>query len=249
MMIKGLWAGGALAAALMAAPMAAHAAPGMGSKVYGATINPGVTEVEARYGRLEGGADHGEDGLVLEVAHGFSSKFYAAALMEFEREPAGKRKLEAVSLEAITPIAHSDALKLDVALYGEYEMVRGGADALETKLLLQHRAGSFDGRLNLKAARTFVHGAPLEFGYAASADWAAFGEFRLGAAAFGDLGTSHDFLPHAEHFAGPVVKTEIEHLPANSDLEIEAGYLKAFGAARNDANGQWRLLLEWEAHF
>ena len=230
-------------------PAMATAAPGVGEKVYGATIEPGLTEVEARYGRLDGGPDNGEDGLVLELAHGFSKAFYAAALVELEKEPGHGREVEAVSFEAITPIGRIDALKLDVAFYGEYEIVRHGADALETKLLLEHQAGAFDSRLNLKAAKTLQSGQPLEFGYAASADWAAFGEFRLGLAAFGDLGTTKHVLPHAEHFAGPIVKTELDHLPGKSELEIEAGYLRAFGAARNDADGQWRLLLEWEKHF
>lgn len=225
------------------------AAPGVGEKVYGATIDPGLTEIEARYGRLQGGPDAGEDGLVLELAHGFSKKFYAAALVELEKEPGHGREVEAVSIEAITPLGRIDALQLDVAFYGEYEIVRHGADALETKLLLQHGAGSFDSRLNLKAAKTLQSGQAVNFGYAASADWAAFGEFRLGLAAFGDLGTARHFLPHAEHFAGPIVKTELEHLPGKSELEIEAGYLRAFGTARNDADGQWRLLLEWEKRF
>jgi hypothetical protein len=234
-------------AAINSAP--ASAAPGVGSKVYGATLEAGLTEIEARYGRLQGGPDHGEDGLVLELAHAFSDKFYAAALIEFEREPGGPRKVEAYSFEAITPIGRVEALKLDIALYGEYEIVRRQANKAETKLLLQHRDGGFDGRINLVAEKELQSGAPVEFGYAASADWAAFGEFRLGLAAFGDLGTTRHFVPRAEHFAGPIVKTEIEHLPGNSELEIEAGYLRAFGAARDDAKGQWRLLLEWETRF
>lgn len=237
----------ALAIGLGAVPAAA--APGVGEKVYGATIDAGLTEFEARYGQLEGGPDDGEDGLKLELAHGFSDKFYTAAIVELEKEPGQSRGVEAVSFEAITPLGRIDALKLDVAFYGEYEIVRHGADALETKLLLQHRAGSFDGRLNLKMAKTLQSGQALELGYAASADWAAFGEFRLGLAAFGDLGTTRHFAPRAEHFAGPIVKTEIEHLPGDSELEIEAGYLRAFGAARDDTNGQWRLLLEWEKRF
>ena len=243
------WLTGTAGGLLMMTATSAMAAPGVGEKVYGATIDPGLTEVEARYGQLQGGPDGGENGLVLELAHGFSKKFYAAALVELEEEPGHGREVEAVSFEAITPLGRIDALKLDVAFYGEYEIVRHGADAFETKLLLEHRAGAFDSRLNLKAAKTLESGRPLAFGYAASADWATVGEFRLGLAAFGDLGTTGHFLPHAEHFAGPIVKTELEHLPGKSDLEIEAGYLRAFGAARNDADGQWRLLLEWEKHF
>jgi hypothetical protein len=230
-------------------PTVTLAAPGVGGKVYGATVEAGKTELEARYGRLAGGPDDGEDGLVLEVAHGFSKKLYVAALAEFEREPGSRRRLEALAIEAITPLGRIESLKLDVALYGEYETVRGGRDALESKLLLQHQHGKFDGRLNLTAAKALRSGAPLEFEYAASADWAIGGEFRAGLAAFGELGTTDKFLPRAQHFIGPIVKTEIEHLPGNSELEIEAGYLRAVGAARDDTKGQFRLLLEWEFRF
>lgn len=227
----------------------ANAAPGVGEAVYGATIEKGVTELEARYGRLSGGPDAGEDGLVLELEHGFSDRFAGAVLAEFEREPGGSRKLEALSVEGVVHFGRVDSLGLDVAGYVEFEAVRHAADKVETKLLLQHRQGPFDARLNLIVEKELEGGEPLEFGYAASVDWAAVGEFRLGVAAFGELGSTHDFLPRAEHFAGPIVKTEIEHLPGDSEIEIEAGYLFALGAARDDADGQWRLLIGWETRF
>ena len=141
------------------------------------------------------------------------------------------------------------SLGLDVALYGEYEAVRHGADEIEAKLLLQHTKGPFDTRLNLKFGKELEKGQPIELGYAVSADWAAFGEFRLGAEAFGNLGTTKDFLPRDEHFAGPMVRTEIEHLPGKGELEIEAGYLFALGKSRDETNGQLRLVLEYEFHF
>ncbi len=217
---------GALAALAFAQP--ALAAPGLGSKVYGATVKPGVTEFEARYGRLSGGSASGEDAMVFELAHGFSSRFYGALLAEFEREPGADRKLEAFAVEGIITL--------------------GRIDALETKLVLQHKRGPFDSRLNLKAAKPLGGGAPVEFGYAASADWKAIGEFRLGAAAFGDLGTSRNFTTRAAHFAGPIVKTEIEHL-GPGELGIETGYLFALGEARKETNGQLRLLLGYEFRF
>ncbi len=238
----------AILAAAFVAASPATAAPGLGEKVYGATVEGGVSEVEARYGRLTGGADSGEYGLVIEVAHGFSDHFYGALLTEIEREPGGPRKLEAFALEAIVPLGRIDSLGLDVGLYGEYEAVRGGSDAIETKLLLQHKRGPFDGRLNLVAVKPLHGGDPVGFEYAASADYEIFDEFRLGAAAFGDFGTSRNFTTRTEHFAGPVVKKEIEHL-GPGELEIEAGYLLALGRARDDADGQLRLNLEYEFRF
>ncbi|MEO7634965.1 MAG: hypothetical protein ABIS38_04890 [Sphingomicrobium sp.] len=226
-------------------PSAAIAAPGLGSKVYGATIEPGETELELRYGRLTGGDQAGEDALVFEAAHHFAN-IYAALLAEFEREPHGDRKLSAIAGEAILPLGQIAGI--DTALYGEYEAVIDGPDAIEAKLLLQKRAGQWDSRLNLIAGYALSVGGPVEFGYAASTDVEIAEEVRVGVAAFGGLGSSRNFSARGDHYAGPVVKTAIEHL-AGGELEIEAGYLFAIGRARDEADGQLRLLLEFAKHF
>ena len=238
----------AVSMALSAYITPAQAAPGLAEKVYGATVEPNVTELEGRYGRIQGGASDGEDALVLELAHGFSRKFYGAVLTEFTRDPHGGRKLDAFALEGIYSIGRVDSLGLDVALYGEYEVARGGPDKLETKLLLQHRQGSFDGRLNLVSERQLVSGQPIAFEYAASTDWEVADNFRLGGAAFGELGNSDRLSTRGEHFAGPVGKYEFEHL-GKGELGIEAGYLFALGGARKQTDGQLRLLLEYETKF
>ena len=233
------------AVAILAAATPVTAAPGLGSKVYGATVEAGVTEVETRYGRLVGDSADGEDGLVVEVAHGFSSHLYGAMLAEFEREPGGNRRLDALAIEVIVPVGRIDPIGLDVALYGEYAAVRNGADVAEAKLLLQHKKGRFDSRLNLVAAKPLHGGEPVSFEYAASADFEIVDEFRLGFEAFGDLGSSRHFTTRADHYVGPVVKTEIEHF-GPGELGIQAGYLFAIGQARSESDGQVRVGLEYE---
>ncbi|MEO6093585.1 MAG: hypothetical protein ABIT04_13650 [Novosphingobium sp.] len=218
------------------------AEPGLAGKVYGARLEPGTTELEARYGRLTGGAQDGDDALILEAAHHFSEKFYAAVLLETGRPRQASRSVDAIAVEGIVHLARIEALGLDVAAYGEYGFDRGGPNAAETKLLLQHQAGTFDGRLNLIAEKTLRSGEEVEIGYAASADWALAGKFRAGAAAFGEF-------EGRRHYVGPIVKTEIEHLPLGGELEIETGYLFAVGNARHDSQGQARLLLEYEFVF
>ena len=225
------------------------AAPGVGEKVYGATVEKGVSEVEARYGRLVGDKADGEDGTVFELSHGFSDRFYGGVLFEFEREAGEHRGLEAVGLEGIVALGHVDAIDGDVALYGEYEGVRDAPDKVETKLLLQHRKGPFDVRLNLIAEKQLKTGEPVGLGYAASADWKLIGDLRGGVEAFGELGSTRHFLPRVAHFAGPMLKAELEHLPGRGELGIEVGYLFALGAARDETDGQARLLLEYEFHF
>jgi hypothetical protein len=233
------------AASIIATPAAA--APGLGDKVYGATVEAGETEFEARYGRLVGDDADGEDALKLEVARGFSSRFYGAVIGEFEREPHEQRRLEAFAVEGIYTLGK--VAGVDAAVYGEYEVGLHGPDALETKLLLQKRAGEFDARLNLIAEKPLRSGSPIELGYAASADVEAIGELRLGLAAFGELGTTRHVTTRSEHFIGPVAKFEIEHLPGRGELEVESGYRFAVGKARDESNGQFRLLLEYALHF
>ena len=238
-----------LATALPLGSTPAFAAPGLGEKVYGATVEKGISEIELRYGRLVGDEADGEDGIVLELSHGFSDRVYGGVLMEFEREQGEGRRLEAVGLEGIVTLGHLKALDTDVALYGEYEDVREAPDKIETKLLLQHHRGPFDGRFKFIAEKDLEGGKRVEFGYAASADWELAGELRGGVTAFGELGSTDHLFPRAEHFIGPTLKAELEHLPGHGELGIEAGYLFAVGAARAETNGQPRLLLEYEFRF
>lgn len=229
------------AATLSTLSAPALATPGVAEEVYSATVEP-ETEIETRYGRLDGRAADGEDALVLEVAHGFSNRFEAALLTELAREPGGGRHVTAYGVEAKYTLGRIGGI--DTALNAEYEAARHGSDTLETKLIFEKRAGEIDARLNLVAEREMIRGAPVTFGYAASADVEVIGEFRLGAAVFGDL--SGDEGGH--HFAGPIVKTEVPRL-GPGELELETGYLFALGSARDETRGQFRLLAAYAFPF
>lgn len=235
---------------MMMVAVRAEAAPGVGDPIYGATLEKGVTEFEARYGRLTGGSDSGEDGLVLEAEHDLSSRFSAAALVETSRSPGSARRVEALAVEGVYTLGHIRPLALDTAIYAEFKHgLHGDADAIELKALLEHRAGPFDARINLIGEKPLRSGEATEFGYAASVDWMVVGdEVRLGLAAFGDLGTAHHFARRQECFMGPEAKFEVERI-GPGEIEIEAGWLKSFGAARDVTDGQARLLLSYEARF
>ncbi len=223
-------------------PVPCLAAPGLGSEVYGATVEAGKFEFESRYDRLTGGAANGADVLKLEAAYSLNNRLRIGVLTELAKEPGFSRRAEEVAIEAIYYLGKAGGL--DFAVYGEYAIGLHGPDKLEAKLLMQHKRGPLDLRLNLIAEKPLVSRAPVEFGYAASADVEAFDEFRLGVQAFGDLGTTRNFLPHAEHFIGPVAKYEIEGLGPEVGLEI--GYLFAVAKAKDDADGQVRVALELE---
>lgn len=229
-------------AAACALPSTAHAAPGLGSEVYGATVEPGEVELEWRSGILTGGPDAGENAFVLEAGYGITGHTRLAVFGEFEKEPGDPRKLEAVGFEVVQNIGRIGPI--DVALYGEYEAVNGDTDAAETKLLLEYRGRLTDVRFNLIAAKPLSSGAPVELGYATSADVSVAEKVRLGVAAFGDLGTFRSFAPYAEHFAGPIAKFRIDAF--GKPLKLETGYLFAIGAAKADTDGMFRLNLELE---
>lgn len=234
-----------LALIVLAVPSAAYAAPGLDDVVYSATVEPGKSEIEARYGRLTGGAADGEDAFVLEVAHGFSSHFYGAALATFEREPGSSRRIQTIAVEGIYTLGRIQGLDLDTAVYGEVEHGVHGPDNLETKLLLERRRGAFDARINLIAERALARGAPIEFGYAAAADYSVADDISIGAEAFGHLGSSRKFTMRSEHFVGPSATIGFDHA-GPGELELRAGYLFAVGRARDESKGQLRFGLEYE---
>lgn len=236
----------ALAAALVLAPTPAFAGE-LTTKVYAATLDPGQNEIEVRYGRLVGGEAAGEDGLLIEIARHFSRRLYGGLEIETEREPHGSRRVEGFAAEGIVTLGK--VAGVDTALFAEYAVNRHGADAVETKLLLQKRAGEFDARLNLNVEKELAHGEPLEFGYAASADTEVADELRLGVMGIGELGTSKHLTTHGEHFLGPNVKYEVEHLPGNGELEFELGYLFALGEARRETRGLFRFQVEYGFRF
>ncbi len=216
------------------------------TKVYGATLEAGTTELEARLGRMTGGEAGGETGLLFEAAHHFSDRFYAGVEGEFERELDSGLRLGSIALESIVTLGRIKPLGIDLAFLGELESVRDGPDVVAGKFLLEKRVGKFDARLNLAAEKP--HGQAVELGYAASADFEVVDELRVGAVALGELGTFRSFNIHGGHFAGPVVKYEFEKL-VGGEFGIETGYLFALGAAHHETNGQLRLLLEFERHF
>lgn len=226
-------------------PNAAIAAPGLDEVVYGATVERGVNEIESRYGRLSGKSADGADAVVLEASHGFSTRFYGAALAIFTRNPGESRKLEAVALEGIAPLGRIKPLGIDTAVYIELEKPIHEAAKFESKLLLEKRSGGFDSRLNLIGEKSLGESSPVELRYAASSDIEIAKGFRLGAEAFGELGTTRNLTTRGEHYLGPSLSTEFD-AGRGRKIELRAGYLLALGRAKDETNGQFRLGLALE---
>lgn len=232
----------AMFGAIALAPVA-NAAPGLASEVYPAVVYKGEIEAEFRYGELTGGPDAGERGVTVELGYTPTDRFRVALLTEMERDPGAPLKTHKVAIEAVYHLGRIAGI--DVGAYGEYGIGVNEPDTVEGKLLLQRRSKAFDARLNLIAEKALSAGERVELSYAASFDVPIRGTLRAGVAAFGELGTFHDFLPAEEHYAGPVLKGAVTHLGGHT-LRLEGGYLFALGKARHNASGQLRFLAELE---
>lgn len=220
------------------------AATDLDDEVYGATIPAGETELEARYGRFTGDEANGSDALVLEAGHGFSRRLFGATLVTLAGLPNSSPRLESVAVEGILALGSIKGLGVETALYVEVEHALDGPDELETKLLLEHRRGPFDARFNLVAQRPLSTAAPLEIGYAASAEYELVDAISLGAEAFGNL-RAHEKSGAANHYVGPLLRAELDHI-GSGELELRAAYLLRLGPAPTGAKRQLRLGLEYE---
>lgn len=242
----------ALAASMFAAP--ALAEPGLANKVYSPYVKKGVTEVELRGGRLNGGELDGESGAIVELERGLTDRLSLAVLGEFEHHAGEKTKLDAVAVEGVAYLGQIPGLGVDVGGYLEYEQrIHNESGVLEGKLLFAKQTGRIQTLLNLIASRPLTNKADereTEFGYAAQSTFDAGHNLQLGVQAFGDLGTSRSFGGRQGHFVGPVAQWEVRPSWANgAELELEAAYLLPVGTSRRETDNQVRFALEFEKRF
>jgi hypothetical protein len=235
---------------------AGHAAaePGLGEKVYDPYVMNGVTEVEVRGARLTGGDAGGDTAAEFEIERGVSDRVSLALVGEVEKHPGESTKLDSLGLEGVVYLGQIPKLGVDTGLYLEYEQrLHNESGVGETKLLFAKNVGRFQGLLNLIVEHPFTSRPDekvTEFGYAASTTWEFTPGLRAGVEAFGDLGTNHLLGGRNPHYVGPTVKAETRpDWLRGAELELQAGYLFAAGAARDYTNGQARFSLEVERRF
>jgi len=231
----------------LSAMVAQASPPGAGARVYSPHVTRGEVEVEARGARLVGGEEGGEGVYVYEAAFGITDWWQGGLVVETENEPGGPVFVEALEFENIFELPRLPGVPVDFGVYAEYELnVEGGADAIELRWLAEYDQGPFNSKVNFNVERSFESGDTFEFGYGAISSIEVFDDFALGVEAFGEFGDARDFgsLSQREHYAGPVALFEIEPEWLPGEIEVEAGYLFGLGGA--EAEGQVRLLLEWE---
>jgi hypothetical protein len=244
------------AAAALCLLAASHAAaePGLGEKVYDPYVRSGVTEIEMRTASLTGGTSNGDTTSVVEVEKGVSDTLSLAVVGEFEKHPGEDAKLDSLGLEGVLYLGQIPRLGIDTAVYVEYEQrLHNESGVGEAKLLFGKSFGHFQALLNIIAEHPFTSrpGENLTaFGYAASGTWEVRPGFRAGVEGFGDLGTSQRLGGRDAHYVGPTVLWETHpNWVHGGELELQAGYLFAAGAARGYTDGQAQLNIEFERRF
>jgi hypothetical protein len=245
-----------LTVAVMALAAPAAADPRLDEVVYSPYVENHVFEVETRLGQEFGPGDlQGARTLVVEGEYGLNDRVSLALVGHVEREPGVPDRLTSLGVEGIVYVGQVPKVGIDVGGYLEYgKGLAGESDAVEAKLLLAKTSGRFQGLFNLIAEEPI--GAPkgedfASYGYAASATWRTVGNLRLGAQAFGDLGTDHGFLSGPQGaYLGPQLKWEGR--PAASvpvEFGIDAGWLWPIGPAGREAQSQLKVNFEVEKRF
>jgi hypothetical protein len=246
------WALTCALTALAADP--ALADPRLDEKVYSPYVQNRIAEVELRTGQEIGGALDRERTDVVEFEYGLNDRVSVALVGAIGHAPGADPHLNGLGLETVFYVGQVPKLGVDVGLYLEYKAgLHGQDDSGEAKLLLAKTGDRFQGLLNLIVERPInvpAGQAFASYGYAASATWRTIGAVRLGAEAFGDLGSDHGFLTGAQGaYLGPQLKWEGRPSFSPVEIEVDAGWLSAVGADRKEANSQARLTLEFERRF
>lgn len=241
--------------ALALAGTPAVADPRLDEIVYSPYVENHMFELETRYGQVIGhGHEAGASTFITEAEYGVDDRLSVALLTKAEAVPGERRRLTKVAVETVYYLGQIPKIGVDAGLYLEFgKGVNGDSDGGEAKLLLAKTAGRFQGLLNIIAERP-LSGPSSEqrtsYGYAASATWQTFGNLRVGAETVGDLGDSHDFLKRRlGAYVGPQIKWEGRLKGSPIELAVDAGWLAAIGADRDEGRSQARINVELEHRF
>lgn len=243
----------ALALASAAAASTALADPRLDEKVYDPYVKNHVLELEVRAGGETGGTLGGSRTYVGEVEYGVNDRLSLALIGKVSNDPGESAKLHGLGLEGVYYLGQIPHTGIDTGAYLEYAKgFNGGDDVVEAKLLAARQFGPIQAVANLIMERPLnvADERFASYGYAASATWQPAPSWKLGAQAFGELGSDHGFLRGPQGaYIGPMAQWEVR--PGGSPFEVEfnASWLKAVGTNRTEADSQFRFVVELERRF
>jgi hypothetical protein len=243
----------ALALAGAATASTALADPRLDEKVYDPYVKNHVLELEVRTGGETGGPFGGSRTYVGEVEYGVNDRLSLAVIGKLTNGAGESADFRGLGLEGVYYIGQIPLTGIDAGAYLEYAKgFNGGDDVVEAKLLAARQFGPIQAVANLIMERPLnvadEHFA--SYGYAASATWQPAPAWRLGAQAFGELGSDHGFLSGPQGaYVGPTAQWELRPAGSPFEIELNASWLKAVGPNRAEADSQFRLVVELERRF
>jgi hypothetical protein len=232
---------------------AAMADPRLDEKVYDPYVKNHVLELEMRGGGETGGPLGGSRTYVGEVEYGVNDRLSLALIGKVNNDPGESAKFRGLGLEGVYYLGQIPHTGIDTGAYLEYAKgFNGGDDVVEAKLLAARQFGPIQAVANLILERPL--NVPDErfasYGYAVSATWQPAPSWRLGAQAFGELGSDHGFLRGPQGaYVGPMAQWEVRPAGSPFEIELNASWLKAVGADRLEADSQVRFVVELERRF
>lgn len=241
----------ALAASLVAT--GAMADPRLDEKVYDPYVRNHVLELEVRAGGETGGPLGGSRTYVGEVEYSLNDRLSLALIGKITNDPGEGSRLLGLGLEGVYYLGQIPHTGIDTAAYLEYAKgFNGGDNVVEAKLLAARQFGSIQTVANFIVERPLnVPGEQFaSYGYAASATWQPAPAWHLGAQGFGELGSDHRFLKGRQGaYIGPMAEWEVRPKGSPFEIELNASWLKAVAANREEAESQFRLVVEFERRF
>lgn len=229
----------------MLAPVAA-AEPGLADAVEPPTVVAGSMELSQHFGELVGGDNNGDWETRTEASYAYLS-WWRPGFAATWRENGGGADLDGLAIENVFDLIPSRRWPVHFGAYAEYERNMGeGPDHIELNLLMQRVDGPLDLRFNLVTEReTGDHSDNRwEVGYAGQAAYRVSPAWRIGVQGFGDTGFDDQLgdIDDYAHYWGPFAQVRLASR-REQEISLQFGYLGGSGHA--DADGQFRMQLEW----
>lgn len=181
----------------------------------------------------------------LEASYGVTS-FWKTAI-ELSADRAGGQQAEYAATtwkNTLKFYGQTDSMPVAIGMRLDYSHahISGDADAVDARLLLQHKTGPWEARLNLGVEREIGDNAGSGVGgdVRASGRYTVADGYKLGIDYLGDTGTLHTMpaFDKQDHRVGPVLLADLGH-----GLGLETGYFA--GVTDGAPDHSFKLIIDY----